>query len=271
MVNQYQYLQVMRMTQISDIIWITMKTVGSEKEALVRSSSKRRLTATERIVRKTAIRPLTVSVSSIIGLNTLMKAADQRMKEGQLRIALPGRTSKRKKSKERVERQNARVLETLESLRRQREQLIETMLPKLDEVPASATVLQARRSARARELLLKQWGGYTSAETGNLSGSTAKNRAATASRWKKEGKIFSVLYRGKTYFPSFQFDDGGQAVPVVADILSTLGRKIRSWDLALWFTASSGWLDGERPVDLLIRNPDAVRLAAQREAEELGG
>jgi hypothetical protein len=145
------------------------------------------------------------------------------------------------------------------------------MLPKLDEVPASATVLQARRSARARELLLTQWGGYTSAETGNLSGSTAKNRAATASRWKKEGKIFSVLYRGKTYFPSFQFDDDGKAVPVVADVLSTLGRKIGSWDLALWFTASSGWLDGERPVDLLIRKPDAVRLAAQRELEELGG
>lgn len=214
---------------------------------------------------------MTVSFSSLIGLDTLMKAVEQRMEGGQVSERLSGSRVKLKNSEKALLRQRAKALETLEILLQKREQLIETMLPKLDEVPASVAVLQARRSAKARELLLKQWGGYTSAEMGRLSGSTAKNRAAIASRWKNEGRVFSLTYQGKTYFPSFQFDETGRPLPLIAEVVATLGRKVRDWDLALWFNASSGWLGGEKPVSLLTKNPEAVVIAAQREAEELAG
>lgn len=252
-----------------------------EKSGAVRNRGGRRPTLSKRPTKVISGRrlrtgeiwvgPLAVSLSSLLGLDTLMKAVEQRMEGGQVSVRAAGGREKLKSSDKALVRQRAKALETLESLQQKREQLIETMLPKLDEVPASAAVLQARRNAKARELLLKKWGGYTSAEMGRLSGSTARNRAAIASRWKNEGRVFSLTYQGKTYFPSFQFDEDGRPLPLIARVVATLGRRVRDWDLALWFDASSGWLGGEKPIALLTRNPEAVVTAAEREAEELAG
>jgi hypothetical protein len=41
------------------------------------------------------------------------------------------------------------------------------------------------------------------------------------------------------------------------------------WELALWFTGSSDWLGGLRPVDVLDTDADQVVEAAQRLAEEI--
>jgi hypothetical protein len=48
-----------------------------------------------------------------------------------------------------------------------------------------------------------------------------------------------------------------------------VGRQSEGWELALWFLASNGWLDGGRPVDLLKSDPEGVVEAARREAEGL--
>ena len=73
--------------------------------------------------------------------------------------------------------------------------VVEAMIPRI-EVPAPAVVLQARRNAEARDALIREFGLLTSADVADLAGSTAKNRAALAKRWKQEGKIFSVPLRG---------------------------------------------------------------------------
>lgn len=148
--------------------------------------------------------------------------------------------------------------------------LIEAMLPPLSALlPSKVAILQARRNAEARAKLIQELGALTSTEVADLAGSKAVNRAALAHRWRQEGRIFSVNYEGATLFPAFQFDSEGRPRPIIAEVIRTLTDKTSDWGLALWFTAPNGWLDDQRPVDLLGSDPDSVVRAVEREAEEL--
>lgn len=150
--------------------------------------------------------------------------------------------------------------------RRSTSALIEAMLPRREEVPSPAAVLQARRNAEARDQLISEFGGYSSAEVAERAGSQAKNRAALAHRWKQEGRIFSVLHHGAEIFPGFQFDEDGQPREAIRSIVSILAGR-SPWGIALWFIVANGWLDGRRPVDLLESEADAVENAARRAAD----
>lgn len=143
--------------------------------------------------------------------------------------------------------------------------LIEAMLPRVEEVPSPAAVLQARRNAEARNQLVSEFGGHSSAEVAEGAGSRAKNRAALAHRWKQEGRIFSVIHHGAEIFPGFQFDENGQPREAIRTVLSTLSERT-PWGIAIWFIAANGWLDGRRPVDLLESDAEAVENAARRAA-----
>lgn len=146
--------------------------------------------------------------------------------------------------------------------------LVEALVP-TSFVPNATAVLQARRNATAREDLLRDFGALSSAEVAELAGSKASNKAALANRWKQEGRIFSVPFRSSVLFPAFQFDPEGQPRPVIAEVIASLKPTGSDWELALWFTAPTGWLAGRRPVDLLDDDPAAVAEAARREAAEL--
>lgn len=168
------------------------------------------------------------------------------------------------------------ILETVsrrERAERERERAkmaraIEALTPDL-EVSSAAAVLQARRNAEARSALAREFGLRTSAQVAELAGSQARNRAALANRWTKEGRVFPVTHAGARLWPGFQFDAEGQPLPVVAEILTAFGERAGGWEAALWFMAASGWLEGRRPVDLLREDPEAVVTAARREVEEL--
>jgi hypothetical protein len=98
----------------------------------------------------------------------------------------------------------------------------------------------------------------------------ARNAGATAARWRAAGRIFAVTSGGKAaLFPGFQFDAGGQPVPVIADILTALADRLDPWSLALWFTGDNPRLGGLRPVDTLNGDPDAVLAAARALADDL--
>lgn len=47
-----------------------------------------------------------------------------------------------------------------------------------------------------------------------------------------------------------------------------MAGQLRGWELLLWFTAASGYLDGARPVDLLATSPDEVVRAAGYQASQ---
>jgi hypothetical protein len=147
------------------------------------------------------------------------------------------------------------------------QRMIGSMIPE-STVPLPVQVLQARRNAEARENLLQEFGAMKSSDIGDVAGSKAANRAALAHKWKSDRRIFSVVHGNVTYFPGFQFTPEGQPLQVISEILAILGELRKEWELALWFTASNGWLGGTRPVDLLLEAPERVVEAARREAED---
>ncbi len=161
-----------------------------------------------------------------------------------------------------------RVVDTRRhAMQQQMEQMINAMTPAAT-VPLPPQVLQARRNAAARDALLREFGAMTSTQIGENAGSKSPNRAALAHRWKSDGRIFAVPRRGANYFPGFQFDEDGQPLEVIPQIIRILGDKRAPWELALWFTANNGWLGAQRPVDLLVDDPSSVVIAAEREAED---
>ena len=131
-------------------------------------------------------------------------------------------------------------------------------------------VLQAHRNSVARDSLASEFGLLSSSDVAELSGSAARNAGATAARWRAAGRIFAVTSGGKAaLFHGFQFDAGGQPVPVIADILTALADRLDPWSLALWFTGDNPRLGGLRPVDAVSSDPNAVLAAARALADDL--
>jgi hypothetical protein len=146
------------------------------------------------------------------------------------------------------------------------ESLTEQMTPPVDIVSEAGAVLSQRNGQRRAELL-SEFGALTGEQIADER-SRARNRHALAARWRKEGRLFGVPYQGQTVYPRFQFDDDGELRTVVADVLAHLPvDRMSPWEVALWWTASNGWLRGRRPVDLLDGDGEALVEAATRLAE----
>lgn len=160
--------------------------------------------------------------------------------------------------------------EDISEWRNQLEQLVQQMTPELS-LPSEPKLRQARRNAEARTQLLQEFGALTGDQIGEEH-SQAQNRHALAARWRKEGRVFGVPYRGQTLYPAFQFDAvSGEVKPAIRDVLAQLPRdRMSEWESALWWTAANGWLGGRRPVDALDDEPDAVSAAAARLAAPRG-
>jgi len=151
---------------------------------------------------------------------------------------------------------------------RQMQDLIETALPSIEAPPAPAVLRQARRNALARTALLQEFGALSAEQVHELAGSKARNRFALATRWRQEGRTIGVSHRGKTYYPGFQFDANGQPLAVIGEVIAVFGCDPDGWQTALWFILANGWLGGQRPVDLLHSDPQAVVSAAQQETAD---
>jgi hypothetical protein len=108
-----------------------------------------------------------------------------------------------------------------------------------------------------RKEFMSDYECWTSAEVARQNGSTAKNAAAIASRWAREGKIFSVKFEGKTWFPRFQFQDGSP-IPPVADIIKAFPKHSTGWDLAFFFTNPNSYIAGRKPIEILRSDPERV-------------
>jgi hypothetical protein len=99
------------------------------------------------------------------------------------------------------------------------------------------------------------------------------NRSLPASDWKRRGRIFSVNYAGKEYFPRYEFDSLYQPLPVIREILKAFGPVADSWKLAAWFHFPNGWIaepatEGPTPVapkDALDRRDDLLNALRKRQ------
>ncbi len=147
------------------------------------------------------------------------------------------------------------------------ERLIDTAMPSLFDRPSRATIDQARRNAEIRASFLRSYEVLDAEQIHELYGSTAKNRAALAARWRADGKIFAIEHQSRLLYPAFQFDDQGKPKPILARVLEALGDGVGPWQTAIWFTTGNPWLGGQKPVDLLEVEPERVEEAAFAIAE----
>lgn len=147
------------------------------------------------------------------------------------------------------------------------ERTVEKLLPHLPAVSPHAAE-EAERQARLRTRILRDFGAWTAAEIADLAKSSARNRSARAGRWRAEGRIFGVPYRGVCFYLAFQFDEGGKPRPAIAEVIDAFGTA-DPWQLATWFVLANPRLDRRLPVDVLATEPAAVGRAAR--ADALGG
>jgi hypothetical protein len=168
--------------------------------------------------------------------------------------------------------QVARVVDMITQQKQQSEQLINAMFRATAVTVSPAAAQHALRNAEARQELLDEFGVLDSEEVAQLAGSTAKNRSATVSRYLAAGQVFAIEHRGSRYYPAFQFDTSGRPRPVIAQVLQALQPYgLDGWEIALWYTTASGWLDDRRPIDLLDEDPDAVVAAANHTVDGIAG
>jgi nucleoid DNA-binding protein len=170
----------------------------------------------------------------------------------------------------------SRVVERVPEIARiRRQELTEKNIDALVELYlADDPIAEARRAietdnARERARFLSDVACLTSKEIAQNAGHQAANASVTASRWKQQGKIFSVPSRGSELYPAFQFREG-QPHQTVAKILRELPKSMSPWQIAFWFTSSNSWLGGATAADRLD-DADAVVKAAHRENEPIVG
>ena len=143
-------------------------------------------------------------------------------------------------------------------------QVLAALMPSPSTLSEVATT-QLRWNALAREQALTEFGALTSAQLATSRSSETTNPHATPSRWLSSGRVFAIDTAAGRLFPSFQFVNG-RPRPVIGRILAAIAGQLRGWELLLWFTASSGYLEGDRPIDLLDTSADEVVEAARYQA-----
>jgi len=124
---------------------------------------------------------------------------------------------------------------------------------------------QMRAQFLARERCL------TSREVAALAGHTATNTAATAARWKSQGRIFAVNHGARDLFPAFQFASDGSPHPAIAKVLAIFAAKKQPWSTAFWFASNNGWLPHSAMPKQCLDDEAALLNAARQEAEPVIG
>jgi hypothetical protein len=90
---------------------------------------------------------------------------------------------------------------------------------------------------------------------------------ADVAEWQQRGWIFGVEAEGQRYYARYQFDDRGQPLPVIREILAELGPATDPWTIAAWFHFPNGWIVEEgctapiAPKDALDRHVAVVDAA----------
>lgn len=123
--------------------------------------------------------------------------------------------------------------------------------------PAITRAVQAEHNLYAR--IEAEFGLLTSTEAGKRMGSRSRaprNLAATAHR---NDQLVAVRRGNHLVYPGFQFGPDGQPLAVIGRLRET--AQANEWSeagLVQWLCSPTTYLDGDRPVDHLIDDPDRV-------------
>ncbi len=147
------------------------------------------------------------------------------------------------------------------------EAMLALLLDPMERAPVDADLEADNAELRAH--YIKSTPMLQSADIHRLAAARSANKSETASRWKREGRIFAVRVKGADLYPAFQFAEG-EPLPAIRKALAALPESMTPWQIALWFASGNGWLDGKAPQDALDA-PAAVVEAARRAGEPAVG
>jgi hypothetical protein len=111
-----------------------------------------------------------------------------------------------------------------------------------------------RETLEWRKRFMEENSCLTSDQIAEEATSQATNRAAIASRWIKEKKIFSVRFEGAQWFPTFQFQDG-RPIAAIREVIEIFPEQASSWELAYFFVTPNMNISGQKPVELVKKDP----------------
>lgn len=87
---------------------------------------------------------------------------------------------------------------------------------------------------------------------------------STLRRWKREGRLFSVSWRGRDLYPAFQFGPADFPWYGVKRILRVVPQDARGWPLLSWFEARNVLLHHRKPSQVLKLRSALVLKAAEQ-------
>ncbi|WP_322032854.1 hypothetical protein [Paraburkholderia sp. J76] len=90
----------------------------------------------------------------------------------------------------------------------------------------------------------------------------ATDLLAVTNQWQKESRIFAVELAGQPLYPAYLFDETGNPIPEVAEILGVFAGY-SPFRIAAWFESTCGMLHGKRPREVLTSDAKAAVAAAK--------
>lgn len=165
-----------------------------------------------------------------------------------------------------VLRQVAERIDTLISERGEQKwnALVEALTPDIE--LSQNKIVEAEMLAEARRIVLESGDFVKAAAIADAANFSSKNPSSQPNRWKRNGQIFALHYKGVDLYPTYALDhsDGGRPLPAMVSILAELADK-DDWQKAFWFESPNSYLKDRRPKALLKSSPQDVLRAAKIE------
>lgn len=143
--------------------------------------------------------------------------------------------------------------------------LVEALTPDVE--LSHNRVVEAEMLADARRLILESGDFVKAAAIAGAANFSSKNPSSQPNRWKRNGQIFAIHYKGVDLYPSYALDhsDGVRPLPQMSGVLTELMDK-DDWQKAFWFESPNSYLKNSKPKSLLSSHPEDVLHAARIEA-----
>jgi len=166
-----------------------------------------------------------------------------------------------------VLREIAHMIDTLveDRARKKWNALVEALTPDVE--LSRNKVVEAEMLAEARRIVLESKDFVKASAIAEAANYSGKNPSSQPNRWKRNGQIFAIHYKGADLYPTYALDhsEGVRPLPIVGEILKHLADK-DDWQKAFWFEGLNSYLKDRKPKRLLRSHPMEVLRAAEIEA-----
>jgi hypothetical protein len=143
--------------------------------------------------------------------------------------------------------------------------LVEALTPDVE--LSQNRLVEAEMLADARRIILESGDFVKASAIAGAADFSSKNPSSQPNRWKRNGQIFAIHYKGVDLYPSYALDhsSGVRPFPDMTAILAMLADK-DEWQKAFWFESPNSYLNNRQPKSLLRSQSKDVLRAAEIEA-----